>query len=286
MSAMTAAHASFVRQPRHARHHARCVARGGAADKKVNLARRAVLVAPNASSPNRASPHVHRTAGRTSTSTHGAVSPTSADVASTSSSGTGTGSFDDVGTVVKKRAKKKSKRELEQERKEKLEMDSDFCRVVTRYDPSVIEKEALSKPLALARRGAKVTSAFAKLYSRKQALQDADARDGTVFWLRCGVATPAHGIPHRPRRTHTTQARSTTMATMTSAALAPVTRKSAPRRVGCVRLLPLRRAAPGSRPSEINQSIRDRSATARSRRRSPRRAPHRTSPSGSHPQAE
>ena len=180
MSAMTAAHASFVRQPRHARHHARCVARGGAADKKVNLARRAVLVAPNASSPNRASPHVHRTAGRTSTSTHGAVSPTSADVASTSSSGTG--SFDDVGTVVKKRAKKKSKRELEQERKEKLEMDSDFCRMVTRYDPSVIEKEALSKPLRLARRGAKVTSAFAKLYSRKQALQDADARDGGIRW--------------------------------------------------------------------------------------------------------
>ena len=180
MSAMTAAHASFVRQPRHARHHARCVARGGAADKKVNLARRAVLVAPNASSPNRASPHVHRTAGRTSTSTHGAVSPTSADVASTSSSGTG--SFDDVGTVVKKRAKKKSKRELEQERKEKLEMDSDFCRMVTRYDPSVIEKEALSKPLALARRGTKVTSAFAKLYSRKQALQDADARDGGIRW--------------------------------------------------------------------------------------------------------
>ena len=151
MSAMTAAHASFVRQPRHARHHARCVARGGAADKKVNLARRAVLVAPNASSPNRASPHVHRTAGRTSTSTHGAVSPTSADVASTSSSGTG--SFDDVGTVVKKRAKKKSKRELEQERKEKLEMDSDFCRMVRRYDPEAIRQEALSTPFALAARG-------------------------------------------------------------------------------------------------------------------------------------
>ena len=72
------------------------------------------------------------------------------------------------GTAIKKRAKKKRKTVLsEAARKEKLEMESDFCRMVRRYDPEAIRQEALRTPFALAARGAKVFSTFSRCSRKK-----------------------------------------------------------------------------------------------------------------------
>ena len=85
------------------------------------------------------------------------------------------------GTVIKKRAERMSGMALsEAARKEKLEMDSDFCRVMRRYDPDAIRAEALRNPFALAARGAKVFSTFGALFARKDAMQKSDAEDGGV----------------------------------------------------------------------------------------------------------
>jgi predicted unusual protein kinase regulating ubiquinone biosynthesis (AarF/ABC1/UbiB family) len=80
--------------------------------------------------------------------------------------------------TAKIKLKLKSKQEKEAERKEKLEMDLDFCRMNKRYDPEVIQREAMARPVALVRRGATVLYKFWTLYSRRQALQAQDARDG------------------------------------------------------------------------------------------------------------
>jgi len=83
------------------------------------------------------------------------------------------------GTAIKKRAKRMSKKALsEAARKEKLEMDSDFCRMVRRYDPEAIRQEALRTPFALAARGAKVFSTFSTLFAKKDAMMKLDATDG------------------------------------------------------------------------------------------------------------
>ena len=83
------------------------------------------------------------------------------------------------GTAIKKRAKRMSKMALsEAARKEKLEMDSDFCRMVRRYDPEAIRREALRTPFALAARGAKVFSTFSTLFAKKDAMTRLDATDG------------------------------------------------------------------------------------------------------------
>ena len=84
------------------------------------------------------------------------------------------------GTAIKKkRAKRMSKMALsEAARKEKLEMDSDFCRMVRRYDPEAIRQEALRTPFALAARGAKVFSTFSTLFAKKDAMTRLDATDG------------------------------------------------------------------------------------------------------------
>ncbi len=66
----------------------------------------------------------------------------------------------------------------EAERKQKLELDSDFCRMQTRYDPAAIQAEALATPFALARRGALVASKFASLALRRESMMAEDARDG------------------------------------------------------------------------------------------------------------
>lgn len=79
-------------------------------------------------------------------------------------------------TTIKK--KFMPRRVQEAERKQKLEMDSDFCRMRKRYDPEVIRKEAMAKPVALARRGAAVSSKFWALYSKRASLRARDAKDG------------------------------------------------------------------------------------------------------------
>ena len=85
------------------------------------------------------------------------------------------------GTAIKKRAERMREMALsEAARKEKLEMDSDFCRMVRRYDPEAIRAEALRTPFALAARGAKVLSTFGALFARKEAMQKLDAADGGV----------------------------------------------------------------------------------------------------------
>ena len=78
----------------------------------------------------------------------------------------------------KTKAKKASRQITEKARKEKLEMDSDFCRMRTRYDPEAIRKEALATPIALAKRGALVTSKFATLFAKRESMMRADAEDG------------------------------------------------------------------------------------------------------------
>jgi predicted unusual protein kinase regulating ubiquinone biosynthesis (AarF/ABC1/UbiB family) len=50
--------------------------------------------------------------------------------------------------------------------------------MTTRYDPEVIRKEAMATPVALAQRGAKVSSKFWSLYSKRESLQAQDAKDG------------------------------------------------------------------------------------------------------------
>ena len=89
----------------------------------------------------------------------------------------GVSSFSQSGTQIKKK-KLSKKAQAEFERKEKLEMDSDFCRMVKRYDPEVIRAEALRTPLALSARSVKVFRTFGILFARKESMQALDAKDG------------------------------------------------------------------------------------------------------------
>ena len=66
--------------------------------------------------------------------------------------------------------------------KETLEADRDFCRMVTRYDPEVIQKEALLRPLELAKRAATLALTLSKLKGKRERLQALDAADGGARW--------------------------------------------------------------------------------------------------------
>ena len=81
-----------------------------------------------------------------------------------------------AGKIKTKYMSKKAQAELQ--RKEKLEMDSDFCRMVKRYDPEVIRGEALKTPVALVARTAKVFRTFAVLFASKDAMTALDKKDG------------------------------------------------------------------------------------------------------------
>lgn len=84
-----------------------------------------------------------------------------------------------AGTSAKTtRVKKKKARKKASERKEQIEMDSNFCRMQTRYDPDEIMKEARSTPIALGRRVAKVSSKFWALNAKRDSLKAQDAKDG------------------------------------------------------------------------------------------------------------
>lgn len=63
-----------------------------------------------------------------------------------------------------------------------LEADRDFCRVVTRYDPEVVQKEALARPLELAKRATTLALTLSKLKNKRERLQRMDAADGGARW--------------------------------------------------------------------------------------------------------
>ena len=66
--------------------------------------------------------------------------------------------------------------------KETLEADRDFCRMVTRYDPEAVRKEALARPLDLARRSARLAVVLGRLKNKQARLQALDADDGGSRW--------------------------------------------------------------------------------------------------------
>ncbi len=62
--------------------------------------------------------------------------------------------------------------------KETLDADRDFCRVVTRYDPEAVRREALVRPLELARRSALLAVVLGRMRNKRARLQALDAADG------------------------------------------------------------------------------------------------------------
>jgi len=87
--------------------------------------------------------------------------------------GTGTGT---------RRVKVKASGSGKVKNKETLEADRDFCRMVTRYDPEAVRKEALARPLELARRSARLAVVLGRLKNRQARLQALDADDGGSRW--------------------------------------------------------------------------------------------------------
>ena len=63
-----------------------------------------------------------------------------------------------------------------------LEADRDFCRMVTRYDPEEIQREALARPFELAKRTAHLAFVLGKLKNKQQSLEALDALDGGSRW--------------------------------------------------------------------------------------------------------
>ena len=66
--------------------------------------------------------------------------------------------------------------------KETLDADRDFCRVVTRYDPEAVRREALVRPLELARRSARLAVVLGRMRNKRARLQALDAADGGSRW--------------------------------------------------------------------------------------------------------
>lgn len=63
-----------------------------------------------------------------------------------------------------------------------LEADRDFCRMVTRYDPEAIEREAYSRPFELAKRTAHLAIVLGRLKNRQRSLEALDVLDGGSRW--------------------------------------------------------------------------------------------------------
>ena len=100
-------------------------------------------------------------------------------------------------TTIKR--KYKSKKVVEAERKEKLEMDSAFCRMQTRYDPEAIRAEAMATPLALARRSAKVASKFWRGDAARRGHGGGTRRDAAGDAVRSHTRPPTTFVSIQPR---------------------------------------------------------------------------------------
>ena len=87
-----------------------------------------------------------------------------------------------VGRTVRMKAKSTMGRVKKVKDKAALEADRDFCRVVTRYDPEAIQREALGRPVELAKRAAKLVFVLGKLKGKRERLQALDAADGGARW--------------------------------------------------------------------------------------------------------
>ena len=109
----------------------------------------------------------------------GAVVP-APETASVEEEATGTGTG--TGTRRVKVTREKASGSGKVKNKETLEADRDFCRMVTRYDPEAVRKEALARPLELARRSARLAVVLGRLKNKQARLQALDADDGGSRW--------------------------------------------------------------------------------------------------------
>lgn len=112
----------------------------------------------------------------------GAVVPPPETASVEEEEATGTGTATATGTRRVKVTREKASRSGKVKNKETLEADRDFCRMVTRYDPEAVRKEALARPLELARRSARLAVVLGRLKNRQARLQALDAEDGGSRW--------------------------------------------------------------------------------------------------------
>jgi len=119
-----------------------------------------------------------RSARGVSVKTGAVVPPPETGAVEEEATGTATG----TGTRRVKVTRQKASGSGKVKNKETLEADRDFCRMVTRYDPEAVRKEALARPLDLARRSARLAVVLGRLKNKQARLQALDADDGGSRW--------------------------------------------------------------------------------------------------------